>query len=189
MRSFIKGRIGGAPRGAAPKAAIHVCSLERVHATVMRESPSHLITLLHNDQLQATPEAITPDNHLRISMHDISMPQIGMVHPSQAHIERILAFVSSWDRTSPMLVHCLAGISRSTATAFIAACALNPNADEKAIARLIRELSPTASPNFLLVELADEALGRSGRMIDAIEAIGQGEPAMEGWPFALPAVW
>ncbi len=173
----------------AGQASIHVCSLDRVWDTVERERPSHLITLLHNDGILPTPAMIETEKHLRISMHDISVPQPGMVHPSSAHIERILTFVSAWDRSAPLLVHCLAGISRSTATAFIAACALNPGADEAQIAQRIRDLSPTASPNVLLVELADDRLERQGRMIEAVEAIGYGKPAMEGIPFMLPAHW
>lgn len=168
---------------------IHVCSLDRVWTTVETHRPSHLITLLHNDAILATPSAIESGRHLRISMHDISVPQAGMVHPSATHVQRILAFVALWDREAPLVVHCLAGISRSTATAFIAACALNPHVAETVIAGRIRELSPTASPNLLLVELADGLLGREGRMIEAVEAIGYGEPAMEGWPFALPSKW
>jgi predicted protein tyrosine phosphatase len=177
---------GAAPR---PAAAVHVCSLDRVWDTVMRERPSHLITLLHNDAILPTPSLIDTTNHLRLSLHDISVPQHGMVHPGSEHVDRILAFIERWDRTAPLLIHCLAGISRSTATAFIATCALNPKANETVIARRIRDLSPTASPNMLLVELADERLGRNGRMIEAIEAIGRGEPAMEGWPFAMPSHW
>lgn len=174
---------------ASTAAAIHVCSLDRVRDTVHRERPSHLITLLHDDSILATPSLVERDKHLRLSLHDISVPQPGMVHPGAEHIDRILTFVDGWDRTAPLLVHCLAGISRSTAAAFIAACALNPKADETRIARAIRELSPTASPNMLLVELADDRLGRGGRMIEAIEGIGRGELAMEGWPFALPSQW
>ena len=171
------------------KAAIHVCSLDKVWTTIERERPSHLVTLLHNDGILATPSVIDTQNHLRLSLHDISVPQPGMVHPGVEHVARILTFVRQWDRAAPMVVHCLAGISRSTATAFITACALNPHAPEAPIARRIRELSPTASPNILLVEIADQLLKRDGRMVEAIEDIGHGEPAMEGWPFALASDW
>jgi predicted protein tyrosine phosphatase len=82
-------------------------------------------------------------------------------------------------------VHCYAGISRSTAGAFIAACALNPQRDERAIAQYIRQASPTATPNALLVSIADRMLERNGRMIAAVEAIGRGLAAEEGHPFRL----
>ena len=81
-----------------------------------------------------------------------------------------------------MVVHCWAGISRSTAAAFISLCAINPDAPEELIAQRLREASPTAYPNRLMVRLADEALARRGRMIKAIERIGRGEPAYRGDP-------
>ena len=84
-----------------------------------------------------------------------------------------------------MVIHCYAGISRSTAGAFIAACALNPKRDETTIARAIRDGSATATPNIRIVTLADQLLGRHGRMIGAIQAIGAGRAAAEGDPFRL----
>jgi predicted protein tyrosine phosphatase len=96
-----------------------------------------------------------------------------------------LRFVHSWDRAAPMLIHCFAGVSRSTAAAYIAACALAPERDELEIARALRAASPTASPNAHLVALADDALGRGGRMKKAIAEIGRGEECSEGVPFTL----
>jgi predicted protein tyrosine phosphatase len=84
-----------------------------------------------------------------------------------------------------MVVHCYAGISRSTAGAFIAACALNPAREERAIARDLRRASPTATPNIRLVMLADRLLGRNGRMVSAIEGIGRGIAAVEADPFRI----
>jgi predicted protein tyrosine phosphatase len=84
-----------------------------------------------------------------------------------------------------MVVHCYAGISRSTASAFAAACALNPGRDEVSIAWELRRASRTATPNALIVSLADRLLGRGGRMIHAVETIGPGIAATEGVPFRL----
>ena len=84
-----------------------------------------------------------------------------------------------------MLIHCFAGVSRSTAAAYIAACALKPKRDEFAIARALRAASPTASPNTRLVALADDKLGRRGRMSEAIAEIGRGRECFEGEPFTL----
>jgi predicted protein tyrosine phosphatase len=84
-----------------------------------------------------------------------------------------------------MVIHCYAGISRSTASAYAAACAVNPDRDEMEIAQNLRRASRTAMPNSLIVALADDILGREGRMIAAIEAIGPGDLAMEADPFVL----
>ena len=83
------------------------------------------------------------------------------------------------------MFHCWAGISRSTAAAYIAACALAPDRDEAALALVAAGGLPSATPNARLVALADDLLGRQGRMVDAIRAIGRGCEAMEGTPFML----
>ncbi len=53
-------------------------------------------------------------------------------------------------------------------------------------ARLLREAAPSATPNARLVGVADDILGRGGRMVDAIAGIGRGADAYEGTPFPLP---
>jgi predicted protein tyrosine phosphatase len=116
---------------------------------------------------------------------DITEPADGFVAPSDIHIEQVLNFVRSWDRSAPLVVHCYAGISRSTASAFAAACALNPHRDEIAIARQIRSASPIAAPNRLIVSLADKALQRQGRMLRALDAMGPGSMIAEGRPFRI----
>ena len=47
--------------------------------------------------------------------------------------------------------------------------------------------SPTAYPNRLMIRLADAALGREGRMVRAVEAMGRGVPAGEAEPFSIAA--
>jgi predicted protein tyrosine phosphatase len=164
---------------------IHVCSLARLHETVEGIQASHVVTLLKDTHLVLRPDGIPPDRHLILGMDDIAEPCDGYVCPAEEHVNELLTFIRGWDRAQPMVVHCYAGISRSTAGAFIGACALNPRRDEAAIARRIRFASPSATPNRRLVSLADRMLGRSGRMIAAIEAIGQGVSAYEGHPFRL----
>jgi predicted protein tyrosine phosphatase len=109
----------------------------------------------------------------------------GYTTPSAIHVEQVLNFVRRWERTAPMVIHCYAGVSRSTASAFAAACMLNPHRDEMEIARRIRAASPIASPNRLIVSLADKALGRNGRMIRALEEIGPATMMVEGKPFLV----
>jgi predicted protein tyrosine phosphatase len=120
-------------------------------------------------------------------MNDICEPQPGLVLPCQNHVEDLIRFARDWDRQAPLLIHCWAGISRSTAAAFISLCALNPEGAEHELAWALRRASPTAYPNRLLVALADEALTRNGRMVAAIEEIGRGKIAEEADVFALPA--
>ena len=164
---------------------IHVCSLAALPDTVKATGASHVLTVMANvDQVQR-PESVLPANHLKISMDDITEQMDGFVVPSDSHIEQVLNFVRGWDRSAPLVVHCYAGISRSTASAFAAVCMLNPHRDEISIARQIRAASPIASPNRLIVSLADRALGREGRMLLALDEMGPGNMMIEGRPFRV----
>jgi len=164
---------------------LHVCSLAALPDTVKATGASHVLTVMANvDQVQR-PVSILPANHLKVQVDDITEQMDGFLAPSEAHIEKVLNFVRGWDRSAPMVVHCYAGISRSTASAFAAACMLNPHRDEIAIARQIRAASPIAAPNRLIVSLADKALGREGRMLRALDEMGPGSMIVEGRPFQV----
>jgi predicted protein tyrosine phosphatase len=164
---------------------IVVCPLSKVETTVGSARADRLISLLSQGTEMTRPAVIAEANHLHISMHDISEPQEGMVLPGEEHVRRILDFANVWDRGRPLVVHCYAGISRSTATAYLIAAALAPQRDEVELAQTLRRLSPSATPNAKIIALADHILGRGGRMIRAIADIGRGADAYEGTPFTL----
>jgi predicted protein tyrosine phosphatase len=164
---------------------IHVCSLARLHATVDETGARHIVTLLRLTDRVVRPAQVTAENHLVLGVDDITLPVEGYTAPGEEHVARLIDFANRWDRAAPMVVHCFAGISRSTAGAFVAICAINPKRDEREIAWEIRRASRTAQPNARIVTIADRLLKRDGRMIRAVEAIGPGAAAMEGDPFRL----
>jgi predicted protein tyrosine phosphatase len=164
---------------------IHVCSLARMPSTVAETGASHIVTLLRLTDRAKRPAHIAQENHLILGLDDIAEAADGQTLPADEHVERLLDFATRWDRKAPMVVHCFAGISRSTAAAFVTACALNPRRDEAAIARAIRDASPTAMPNTRIVSIADRLLKRDGRMVRAVDSLGRGLEAMEGHPFRL----
>ena len=163
-----------------------VCPLSYVHRVVAERRPSHVITLLDPPELIELIDGYGPERHLRIGVHDIPWETEGLICPDESTVETILAFGATWDGEAPLLVHCWAGISRSTATAFTLACERNPDVDERRIAGKMRRASKTATPNRRIVAIADDMLGRGGRMVDAADSIGRGDPAWEGEPFELP---
>jgi predicted protein tyrosine phosphatase len=167
------------------KNMIHVCSLAALPATVKATGASHVLTVMANVAQVQRPESVLAANHLKVQMDDITEQVEGFVVPTETHVEQVLNFVRGWDRRAPLVIHCYAGISRSTASAFAAVCALNPHRDEIAIARQIRSASAIASPNRLIVSLADRALRREGRMLRALDEMGPGSMTIEGRPFRL----
>jgi predicted protein tyrosine phosphatase len=162
---------------------IHVCPLSCLEATVTGTGARHIVTLINSDTLVRRPTCIIAENHLFLGVSDIVEPLDGHIVPGPDHLDRLLSFVEAWDRAAPLVIHCFAGVSRSTAAAYVAACALDPRRDEMEAALALRAASPTATPNALIVALADARLGRGGRMSEAIRAIGRGSDCYEGTPF------
>ena len=167
--------------------SIHVCSLNLLDATVKATGASRIVTLINIGTPVLRPQSVAETDHLFIGMNDIvELADPSHILPGEAHLDQLLAFVRAWDRKAPLVVHCYAGVSRSTAAAYTAALALDPSRDEDELAQLLRERSPTATPNARIIALADRKLGRQGRMIAAINRIGRGSDCFEGIPFALP---
>jgi predicted protein tyrosine phosphatase len=164
---------------------IYVCPLSRVGETVSAVGASRLLSLLSAGTAMERPASLRAADHLLLTMHDITVEQPDMTPPGLDHVQALLGFASAWDRKKPLVVNCFAGISRSTAAAYIVASALSPKRDERDIASALRHASPSATPNLRLVSIADAILGRQGRMVGAIEAIGRGRDAIEGEPFRI----
>ncbi len=177
--------IGPAMQQGSAVSRIHVCSIFRIADVAKATGARTLITLINHDIRVDRPAAIAPERHLFVGISDITSEMEGQILPCEQHVATLLDFVHRWDREEPLLIHCFAGISRSTAAAYVAACALSPHLCEEEIALRLRRASPTATPNARLVALADKILVREGRMITAIERIGRGEDCVEGEPFAI----
>ena len=164
-----------------------VCGLAEVPAIIAARAPSHMITLLDAASMIETPAGLPPAHHLRLSVNDIAQPTEGLILPSADLVHQLLAFGRAWDASAPMIVHCWAGISRSSASAFILACDRNPDTDERLIAMRMRRAAKHAYPNRKIIALADDILGRRGRMVDAVEAMGDYEYSGYGVPFDFAA--
>ena len=169
---------------------ILVCPLSRMAEMVARHQPARVVSLL--DPEMEFPE-LGPQyegRHLRLQFHDVHAPGEDLVPPGAKHLDQLLTFLKQWDPENKLLIHCRAGIGRSTATAFVAACLHNPETDEMEIAMELRRVSPLARPNEAIIRIADRALGRRGRMYAAIAETGRDLPwlrVVESEPFQLPA--
>lgn len=168
---------------------IIVSPLRDVETVVRFKRPSHLITLLDPQLISQSPRFAAPERHLKVAVDDIWEPEAGKAPPDETMVRRILDFGVGWGGEAPLLVHCWAGVSRSTATAFILACERNPGTDELTIAQALRAASAGATPNPLLVRIADDLLGREGRMLAAVREIGQGRYVYPGAAFEMPSIY
>jgi predicted protein tyrosine phosphatase len=169
--------------------SIWISSLALAPELVDRVRPSRIVSLLSPYDTFPAFTGIGDGHHLQVGVHDIAEDIGEWRAPCANDAERVIRFVEGWDRATPILIHCWAGISRSTASAFITACVHNPSTDEGEIAAALRAASLTASPNRRLIAHADDILDRGGRMSKAIANIGRGEVAEEAQPFFIPSTY
>ena len=136
---------------------------------------SHVLSIL--DPGAPQPKALSSfaiHCRLELRFHDIIMPQCGGVPPDARHINQVLAFgrqVIEAGNTAHLLIHCLAGQSRSTAAAALCLAQACPIRSAYEVLGEVVRRNPRAWPNLLMLELGDEALGRQGELIAAAAAL------------------
>jgi predicted protein tyrosine phosphatase len=165
-----------------------VSSLSAVERTIAQYRPSHMVSLLSPEYMIETPQQIATERHLRLAVNDVLEVWASDSPPNETHIARLIDFGRLWSAEAPMLVHCWAGISRSMAAAYTLLCDRAGPGREFDIARELRARAAHAYPNGLIVALADRALGRKGRMIEAVASIGRGEIVAEGCCVEFPLI-
>jgi predicted protein tyrosine phosphatase len=168
--------------------AIYVSSLSALGRATAKLSSYDLLTLLSPDHPSENWSDPACDRHQRLAFHDIAEPMAGLTAPTRDTMQAILDFGRTASPHHAMLVHCWAGISRSSAAAFAIACDRNPGFEHD-IAQELRRRAPFVTPNRLMIQLADDLLQRDGRMSQAIAGIGRGAEASEGEPYDLPLKW
>jgi predicted protein tyrosine phosphatase len=169
-------------------ATVHVCALRHLPEMIEETRARHLVSAIDGYFQPVTPPSVAAGRHLRLEMHDIVEPRPDATLPAKHHVLKLIEFARGWDRSEPMLIHCYAGLSRSTAAAFVTLCAINPDTPEDVIAEALRRSSDTAVPNKLFVALADAELGRGGRMSAALAGMGTPRFAAECVPFGVDAL-
>jgi predicted protein tyrosine phosphatase len=154
-------------------------------AHVAELRPARLISLLPPEEQPPTPLHIASSDHLRLLIDDVYEPRAGTNAPARRHIETLLSFLRSSPPGSSILIHCLAGVSRSPAAALIA-MALDAPGREHDVARVLRSAAPFVDPNRLMIQVADEVLVRKGRLVAALRSMGAADGSRALGMFALP---
>lgn len=151
--------------------ALTVCGLDELDEHAAR-GVTHVLSILDPDWPE--PEAFLAfDPHFRavFRFHDVIEPDRGAILPRRADVEAILAFGRDAGDVRHLLIHCHAGISRSTAAMLMILAQANPSETEDAICDRLLRIRPQAWPNSRMVIFADEVLSRKGRLIAAVGRI------------------
>jgi predicted protein tyrosine phosphatase len=140
---------------------IIVCSRKKASLHVARNNNCNIISIV--DCGYPHPEFVDFNRRLRLRFDDIDTPHD--MGPSVAHVREIISFAHAIDER-PLIVHCKAGISRSSAAAFIVyAVKFGP----AGIRDHFRPMLGLIYPNAEMLRLADGMIGNDGALIAAGE--------------------
>ena len=135
---------------------------------------THVLSFLDPD----TPDppafaAFAPHRRLALRFHDVIEPLPARLPPARADVERLLAFGHELSDTpgSHLLIHCHAGVSRSTASAALILAQARPDRSARDTLDAVAQLRPRAWPNLRMLEFGDGLLGRNGEIVAAVAAI------------------
>lgn len=108
-------------------------------------------------------------NRLELRFNDIIDETPGQLLASPADIDELLRFGQRIELDAPanVLVHCHAGVSRSTAAAALMLAQARPALSGSEIFDAMLHIRDWAWPNLRMVELGDIALGRKGELVAA----------------------
>lgn len=167
---------------------IIVAPLGKIAELAVRHRCREMLSLIAPQQNFHRPAVIDADRHMILGVNDIAFAGTGrLVAPGEEHVAAIIGFARGWERQAPLLVHCQMGVSRSPAAALLAALAVAPDQDDHELAQRLRRTSVQATPNPRLIDIGDRMLGRGGRLIAAVKAIGRGADYVGDSPFVFSA--
>lgn len=159
----------------APPFGITVCGIEEL-AGHGRTGASHVLSILDPDH--PVPEAFGAfGEHRKLEMrfHDIIDETPGLILPQPEHVGRVLALgrdlLAEPVSTAHLLVHCHAGISRSTACMALVLAQALPEQPADTVLNLVHDLREKAWPNLRIMEIGDAMLGRGGTLVEATHAL------------------
>jgi len=162
---------------------IWVCDKTKVPKMQSRHGITHVLSLLdHGDHPFLHPLRTNKANCMMLNFPD-TVDSNDPSAPTMDHVRMILAWGERLPEDANVLVHCFAGISRSTA-ATLAIMIQREGIDkiDECITRLL-EQRPQACPNPLIIKYADELLGAGGKLFDAVDRCDHMKLVkLLGWP-------
>ena len=151
------------------KPRVTICGIGELgeHSTA---GVTHVLSILDPNSPDP-PEfaAFAPHRRLILRFHDVIEPHPDQIAPTREDVERLLVFGREACETpeAHLLVHCHAGVSRSTAATALILVQANPEWSASATLEAVAAIRPRAWPNLLILELGDALLGRNGDKVAA----------------------
>ena len=136
-----------------------------------RSRVTHVISIL--DPAEPEPFAFAdypPHDRLTLRFDDVIESIPSYAPPMPEHIEQLLRFGREIgaEALQTLLIHCHAGVSRSTASATALLLQAFPERSADEVLDHIGQVRPQAWPNSRMIGFADEQLGLSGTLVAAL---------------------
>ena len=146
---------------------IHICTLE-----VARECDLSIydgIITIENTIIE-NPFRVQLEypKQLILRFDDISFPVDDFEEAREIHIYKSLQFADE-NKNGSLLIHCHAGISRSSAIALAIISNKLGKGNEKEAVKILQEINPYCRPNKLLVQMTDKILEREEELLKAVQ--------------------
>jgi predicted protein tyrosine phosphatase len=135
---------------------------------------THVLSILDPDWPDPPAfAAFAPHRRLALRFHDIIEPTPDHLLPSREDVAQLLAFGRELGEPAGnhLLVHCHAGVSRSTAAAALILVQAYPDRPAGDALDAVARIRPRAWPNLRILEFGDALLGRDGEIVAAASAI------------------
>jgi predicted protein tyrosine phosphatase len=151
---------------------ISVCGIEEL-SNHCKIGVSHVLSIL--DPKWPIPrvfDAFGPHARLELRFHDVIEPQkTEILAPQPEHVADLLSFGRQLSAaqldSAHLLVHCHAGVSRSTAAMAVILAQALPEVSANQIFDELLRIRPQAWPNLRILELGDAILSRRGELVAA----------------------
>jgi len=138
---------------------LKICGYEELQHVIARWQPTHVLSVLNGMET-------LPGNHLFIEVSDIPRPMEGHIHPARAHLEKVFEFTAKLTADDRLLVHCYAGMSRSTAIAI--GVLIQHGMDSETAFDHVAAIRPILMPNEMFIQLIDEYFALSGDLVKIV---------------------
>jgi predicted protein tyrosine phosphatase len=135
---------------------------------------THVLSILDPEWPDPTVFAeFAPHRRLALRFHDVIEVSPDRLAPSREDVVRLLEFGRGLDEPvgRHLLVHCHAGVSRSTAATALILAQMHPERPARAVLDAVAQMRPRAWPNLRMLEFGDALLGRNGEIVAAAGAI------------------
>jgi predicted protein tyrosine phosphatase len=146
-----------------------VCGIEEIPGHC-EAGVSHVLSILDPDW--PAPEFGRYGEHARLELrfNDVIEPDAPGTPPAPQHVADVLAFGAGLRAGDHLLVHCHAGVSRSTAALSLILAQARPDRPASDVIGEVVRIRRQAWPNLRMIELGDAMLGRDGALVAAAHA-------------------